>query len=202
MSSTDHQEEEIKLTFIEQDGIERLMDYLGEPERILKQTNTYYDTPTLGLRQERVMLRVRKENDDLVITAKSRAKLQRGGLRAREVEYRVDLQEGMECLGRGLHAWEIPPVTHALSFLSNPEPFAPLGSTDNIRVCYPWRGGTLELDRTFLPDGTEHTELEFETPCLEEELSRLQSLLQSLQIPFTDEVIPKYVRFLQALEPG
>ena len=54
------------------------------------------------------------------------------------------------------------------------------------------------MDRTVLPDGTIHAELELETTQMAQRLVELRFMLEKLEIAYTDTVIPKYQRFLSA----
>ena len=71
----------------------------------------------------------------------------------------------------------------------------------NLRRMYAYdENSVLEVDRTVLPDGSIHAELELETSQMSEKLGELRAILEQLEIPYSDEVIPKFKRFLKASE--
>ena len=94
----DHQEQEVKLTILDEQGLNRLIAHLGQPQRTVAQVNEYFDTPALHLRASRVMLRARRQGEDLIVTAKSDAEILVGGLRCREIEHSTSLKQGLKML--------------------------------------------------------------------------------------------------------
>ena len=195
----DHQEEEVKLTILSEKGLDRLIGHLGLPQRTVEQSNEYFDTSAQHLRADRVMLRLRRQGDDLIVTTKSNAEILVGGLRCREIEHHTTIEESASHLEAGLHEWDIAPIRHALSFVPPCTPFFSLGTSVNLRRFYAYKNdGVLEVDRTVLPDGTIHAELELETTQMALRLKELRLLLEELGIAYTDVVIPKYQRFLSA----
>ena len=195
----DHQEEEVKLTLLSEEGLERLIGHLGIPERTIEQSNEYFDTVGQHLLAERVMLRIRRQGKDLIVTTKSNAQILVGGLRCREIEHKTTIEESISHVEAGLHTWDIAPVRHALGFVPSGSIFSSLGQSTNVRRFYAYENdGVLEVDRTVLPDGTIHAELELETTQMAERLSELRYMLEKLEVAYTDSVIPKYQRFLSA----
>jgi uncharacterized protein YjbK len=195
----DHQEEEVKLTLLHEEGLHRLLSHLGEPLRTAEQENEYFDTPGGDLRNARAMLRIRRQSGQVIVTTKSDAQILVGGLKCREVEFVSSEEEIAPWITRGLEHWAITPVSHALSFAPEGASLVSLGSSINVRRYYEQPNeGTLEVDRTLLPDGSIHVEIELETTQMETELARLRALLERLNILYTDQVIPKFQRFLAA----
>ena len=197
--SMDHQEEEVKLTLLKEEGLDRLLSHLGEPIRTAEQENEYFDTPEGDLRQARAMLRIRRQGEQVIVTAKSDAQILVGGLKCREVECISSEEESALWLEKGLEKWPITPVSHALSFVPEGASLVSLGASVNLRRYFKQpEGGTLEVDRTLLPDGSVHVEIELETTHMTRELARLRDVLEQLDIGYTDQVIPKFQRFLSA----
>lgn len=197
---SDHQEEEVKLTLERTEDLVKLLAYLGEPLRFSKQKNVYYDTVDRALHLKGAMLRVRQVGDRACVTAKSNAVLEAGTLRCREIEREVSVEEWQSKVGEGLENWSIPPIEHVRSFLSGAAPFVSLGECINERRYFSFEETyVLEVDRTQLPNGSIHVELELETDELQRHREMLEEMLKTLGIPYTDEVVPKVQRFLNAL---
>ena len=197
----DHQEEEVKLTLMSEEGLHCLLKHLGKPSKVAEQENEYFDTPEGDLLKERVMLRVRRQEGRVIVTAKSDAQIKVGGLTCREVEFDTTLEVSDQWIQNGLETWDISPVSHALSFAPRQARLVSLGTSAPRRRYFDYSGrGVLEVDRTLLPDGTIHAELELETSRMAEELVTLRKLLDDLGVEYTDQVIPKFQRFLSARE--
>ena len=189
----------MKLTLLHEEGLNRLLSHLGQPFREAEQENEYFDTPKGDLRDARAMLRIRRQAEQVIVTAKSDAQILVGGLKCREVEFISSKEESAPWIKGGLELWPITPVQHALSFVPQGASLVSLGSSVNLRRYFKQPdGGTLEVDRTLLPDGSIHVEIELETAHMERELARLRELLEQLDIQYTDDVIPKFQRFLAA----
>jgi hypothetical protein len=145
------------------------------------------------------MLRVRRQDGRVIVTAKSDAQIMVGGLICREVEFDTTREVSDQWIQMGLENWDISPVSHALSFAPQQARLISLGVSNNRRHYFDYSGrGVLEVDRTLLPDGTIHAELELETSRMAEELRELRKLLDDLGVGYSDEVIPKFQRFLTA----
>ncbi len=199
----DHIEREWKIIVEGAEAMERLLDALGDPDRIERQRNVYFDTEDSALRELRRMLRVRIAGDSIVLTYKGRSTIVDGFMSSREVEADLDgetwsaIEQGSQEISDLSH----PPVIEAIAGLDCPR-LRGHAELHNLRRFYPRAAGyTLELDETRYPDGTVEHEIEAEvTPEQAEEVRRdLEGLLRSLDLPMTPQTRSKYARLLARL---
>ena len=149
------------------------------------------------------MLRMRKQGDDAIFTLKTDAEIVRGGLRCREVEERIPWVEAEGALRDGFSGFALGPLEEVRDLWSESDPLGVIGQVVNLRRWIPFEDlGTVELDHMTLPGGTVHMELELETHSerLDECIARMETFLSQLGVAYSDEVVPKYVRFLEALQ--
>jgi uncharacterized protein YjbK len=197
----DHVEREWKIIVDGPDAMERLVSWLGTPEREHRQRNIYFDTPDSDLRRMRRMLRVRVAGGTVVITFKSDSQIVDGFMSSREIEMELDAQtwSAVDRGERDLADLPHAPVVAALEGLSSPRLRAH-GELQNLRRFYPRSAGyTLELDQTHYPDGTVDGEIEAEVISERAMVVRadLEAILQSVELPMTPQTQSKYARLLE-----
>ena len=199
--STDHTEQEVKLTLVDTQVYEALCAKLGPLLDVHFQENLYFDTSSRSLHKVGAMLRVRIVGDRVKVTAKSGAIIQEGVLTCREIEETVSRENWERQKASNLLDWEIAPVTHIRSFLMEEETLVYLGAARNERRFFNYlEDVTLEVDRTSLPGGVIHVELEAETNSPAEIRASLERFLDREGFAFSREVVPKVQRFLDALD--
>lgn len=201
MVDRDHVEIEIKLALLDADSWERARVALGEPTRIIEQTNHYYDTEDAALEAQRGMLRVREGAGAPVATLKLGARLQDGVLAAREVEAPLEAGDWEQVARgeRGLESVEVSPVRVALAHLPPGAQLQLVGTMRNRRSVHELGGLLVELDRTELPDGTVDHEVELETAEPEAARARLVAVLDGCEARWAEQPATKVQRFLAAL---
>lgn len=77
---------ELKYAVPDRQARERVLRYLGDGVAVTKMSTTYYDTPSAALSQRKWTLRLRRENEDSVVTFKTAG----DGRTRGEWEYRAD----------------------------------------------------------------------------------------------------------------
>jgi uncharacterized protein YjbK len=201
---TEHLEIELKWR-LDADGHARLASHLsgllGTP-RVLEQDNRFFDSPDRRLRQAALNLRLRRENDALLMTCKGR-----GGVTAdgehRHTEWELWLDPS---------AWEAIAAGHAPRDLPLPEvvrsalgdaPLCALGGFTNQRLEFHHHDeptALLCLDRTHFPGGRTDHELEIETAAPATHAPLWAARLDGWGVPFSPQPLTKFGRFL-ALSP-
>ena len=199
--SEDPREQEVKLAISDPSDLDRLIAALGEPDAVIEQQNTYFDTPAGTLRSRGAMLRIRKAGDSIVATLKSDATFVDGYMQCTEIEEGVApaIWADVDASAGGISALDIPPVIRALALLDHGEKLIALGEARNTRRVYHRSGGRVfEVDRTVLPGGRVEAEIEVETSDPHAVRSELEALLNAHQIAWRPQSKTKYERFLEA----
>lgn len=203
-SSRDHTEVELKLRLNEEADYERLRAWLGPPVETVEQVNHYFEAAGDRLRAAGAMLRVREGDGPPTVTLKVRARLAAGVLEAREVEASLDagMWEEIRLGERGMETLDVAPVRVAVDLLGSAARFEKQGSMRNRRERHALGALVLELDRTELPDGTLHFEVEVETDDPAGARLAVEALLRSCGAGWTEQTRSKYQRFLEHLPAG
>jgi uncharacterized protein YjbK len=176
---------------------------LGEPHLLL-QDNRFFDTADHRLRRAALNLRLRRENQSLVMTCKGRAGIGPAGEhRHTEWEERLDPLLWPEIAAGRIDAGRLPlpgPVRDTLGDAT----LMALGGFTNERLEFHHTDGPpalLCLDRTdFLGRRTDH-ELEIETAAPEHHAALWQERLRSWNVAFTPQAHTKFARFLALTGP-
>lgn len=169
------------------------------PPRILHQDNRFFDTADRRLRRAMLNLRLRRENQALVMTCKGRGGIGAAGEhRHTEWEEHLDPALWAEVATGGIDAARLPlpaPVRAALG----DGVLRALGGFANERLEFRQPGeppALLCLDRTdFLGQRTDH-ELEIETAAPERHARHWQERLRAWGVAFTPQQHTKFARFL------
>lgn len=177
---------------------QRLTRLLGEP-RILEQDNRFFDSADLRLRRAALNLRLRRENDRLLLTCKGR-----GGIGTAGEHRHTEWEEWLDAA-----AWDAIAAGHLRSAdLPLPEPvrialgdaeLVALGGFANRRLEYHHRAQTdalLCLDRTDFLGVRVDYELEIETSAAVEQATHWRQHLHAWGIPFQPQPLTKFARFL------
>jgi uncharacterized protein YjbK len=170
---------------------------LGPPRR-LEQDNRFFDTPDRRLRRGLLNLRLRRENDRLLMTCKGRGGLGPDGEhRHREWEEWLDPGLWPRVMDGTLAAVDLPLPTEVREVLDHGTLEA-LGGFANLRLEFHQREtpvALLCLDRTTFNDQRVDYELEIETaePAASARLWRER--LEEWGIPFTPQPLTKFARF-------
>ncbi|MFT7622690.1 MAG: inorganic triphosphatase YgiF [Myxococcota bacterium] len=197
-------EREVKLRLPDEAAWAAVRLALSPPVRVLRQVNTYFDTPSGRLRERRdLMVRVREVDGRQWVQVKDRISANDGLLTSRERETELTPS-----------AWQsVHRAVTALTALDNPlcqqlavevqDSLHPLGSVINTREVFDLGDGYLaEVDRTELPGGRVDYEVEIELRAehhtTEGAIAAVEAAAgQALTGGFST---PKYGRFLDALE--
>lgn len=194
-------EREIKLRILEESQVATLLQVLPEPERVLHQTNYYFDTPDRALRlRHKAMLRLRESETEQVFTLKRASTFVDGYLQAEDYEEptevtSADLRDGRLDTGalpepiRGIVRGEYGLAVLGLQ-----------GEIRNERHVIPMpQGFTIEFDKTVFPGPRIDYEIEVETEDPVTVRLALVALLEQNAIEYANETMTKYSRFLEAL---
>jgi uncharacterized protein YjbK len=177
---------------------ERLTQALGAA-RLLEQDNRFFDTSDRRLRRAALNLRLRRENDRVLMTCKGRGGIGADGEhRHSEWEEWLDATQ-WEVISRGqVDAGDLPlppPIRDALGDGA----LESLGGFANRRLEFHQHESPtvlLCLDRTAFPGGRIDHELEIETSNAAENATRWRRQLDSWGIRFAPQPLTKFARYL------
>lgn len=166
---------------------ERIAGLLGPPT-LLRQRNRFFDSADGRLRAARRSVRVRRENDRVVLTCKAKGSVAADGT------HRHDEWERELPAGRADAAPDAGMLPAEWQDALAGAPLIPLGGFDNLRL--EWHDGPhlLCLDRTDLGGRIDH-ELEIETPQPAEGATRWSGLLAGWGIAWAPQPLTKLQRW-------
>lgn len=169
----------------------RLTGLLGEP-RVLAQSNRFFDSADGRLRAARRSVRLRRENDRVILTCKARGSVDSVGTH-RHDEWERELPA---------EAWAAPPgdLPEAWSAVLAGAPLRELGGFANHRLEWHDSVHLLCLDRTDFGDQVDH-ELEIETPQPQAAHARWSALLAGWDIAWSPQPLTKLQRYLNSVHP-
>ncbi len=171
-------EREFKLML--EDAIERSrIEALLPPRRLLlRQHNIFFDTDDGRLAAARLTLRLRQENEAWMLTAKGPPLAGRGALTARLEAERVltpalalhlaaGTADPIPAFARAVPAEVAQALARRIAEAADGRPVRPTGGFRNerthVEIALPCgTQATLALDRSLMPDGAEHHEVELE----------------------------------------
>lgn len=139
----------------------RLTQHLGPGTR-LEQRNRFFDGPAGELRAARSSVRLRRENQTLVFTAKRHLSDGDGHHAHLEIEYPLPMPLWSWACGAGNDLATVCPLPSEVDRDRCGAPLHCLGGFDNLRWAWHLDGEEIALDRTTLPGRVDH-ELEIET---------------------------------------
>jgi allantoin racemase len=171
-------EREFKLMLKDAAERARIEALLPPPRRLLRQRNIFFDTDDGRQAAARLILRLREEEQPWLLTTKGPPLGSRGTLTAREEAERVlapalaaHLAAGtvdpIPALVRAVPGQVAQALARRIAALADGRPVRPTGGFRNVRVLLEIAlpGGAtamLALDRSLMPDGEEHHEVELE----------------------------------------
>lgn len=194
-------ERELKLRLPDEQAYFVLRQAWGEPDRTVRQVNTYFNTARRDMTGR--MVRVRDEAGMLELTVKDRVVMDAdaGTLISRERTQPISpadwrLVHRSECA-----VTELDVALAVQLYAELGAHLYPVGSMVNTREVYPLsKGYVAELDRTELPGGAIHFEVEVELHTATQTLEEARRVLESAaDISLWEPSSPKYARFLEAL---
>lgn len=192
-----HLEQELKFQIAGPAEFEKVLEFLGPPEKLLSQCNYYFSDRADGV-SPNWSLRVRQENELSVLTFKVGQKQSQGYFQATEVECPVDQDQVDEFLKQPVWSetlWELPPLQR-LREEFGVKRLVLLGSLRNQRHrCRQAAGWVAELDITQFPNNQTDYELEVET----DDVQAVTSALEPVSRYLTPQTKTKFRRFLERL---
>jgi uncharacterized protein YjbK len=166
---------------------------LGEPRR-LDQENRFYDAADGRLRRAGMNVRLRREDDGVLMTCKRRMPHRHGAHQHDEWERPVDPAIWARIDKPGLRdALPLPP--HILEALGD-APLQPLGGFANARLEFHHGSELLCLDRTDFGARVDH-ELEIETDEPKASTERWSAKLKAWGITWRPQAKTKFARYLE-----
>lgn len=176
-----------------------LESLLGPPHH-LRQDNRFFDTKDFRLRKAALNLRLRRENERLLMTCKGRGGIGAAGEhRHTEWEEWIDPALWNSIEAGTLSAAQLPlpePIMHALG----DGRILPLGGFANQRLEFHQREtptALLCLDRTEYIGARIDYELEIETTDPHANANRWGDQLKQWNIPFSPQPLTKFARFIK-----
>ncbi|WP_439576801.1 CYTH domain-containing protein [Elioraea sp.] len=176
--ASDGIEREFKLMLKDATERSRIEALLPQKRRLLRQRNIFFDTDDGRLVAARLTFRLRQENDAWLLTAKGPPLAGRGALTAREEAERVvtpalaahlaaGTADPIPAFGRAEPAQVALALARRISEAADGKPVRPTGGFRNerthVEIALPCgTKATLALDRSLMPDGAEHHEVELE----------------------------------------
>ncbi len=168
------------------------------PPRLLEQRNRFFDTADLRLRAERMNIRLRWENADLVLTCKRRAGADAtaSGLHQHD-EWETRIDSGLWDLVEGgvsLHP-RLLPLPDPIALIAGSDPLIPTGGFANDRREFQRGNDLVALDRTEFGPRVDH-ELEVETPDPGASAAWWRAQLDAWGIAHSPQTLSKFARML------
>jgi uncharacterized protein YjbK len=195
-------ERELKLQLTQAQWL-TLRDDLGTPERIIEQTNTYFDTAARELKHTAaLMVRIRQADQSFELTAKDRIEGESTGLlETRERTQSLDAETAQRLLQGELSLTALDlPLCIALAAEVGGD-LLPIGAVQNTREVYRLLDGYIaEVDRTdFLGRRVDYeVEIELRTPAHSYDGARaMLAMNTSLDCSSLVPSRSKYGRFLE-----
>lgn len=192
-------EREVKLRIAEREGFERLLAALAD-RGVRRQTNVYFDTHGWELTRAGCSVRVRLEDERVVLTVKRAAAISAGVIESSEHEAEIpsalwrQVERGERPLSDA--AAHLPALDGALGGRQVRE-IARLANTRHLREGP--TGALYEIDETRFPWGETHFELEIECDDPASELDAARALLDRLGVAYDDAVSTKQARLFRGL---
>lgn len=171
---------------------------LGPPQRLI-QRNRFYDSADARLRRRGTSLRLRLENQRLLMTCKRQLSTTGGYHRNHEDERWLSTALWPACTATGAAVEALLPLPEAIREALGAAPLRCLGGFDNLRLG--WRRGAeaVALDRTDYAGRWDH-ELEVETDDAPASRSWWEGLMTRCGVAFRDQPLSKLHRLVDLLE--
>jgi uncharacterized protein YjbK len=180
-----------------------LIRFIGTGRR-LAQDNLFFDTQDRRLRRALLNLRIRRENDAILLTCKGKLPTGPAGAHQHQ-EWETWLNPSIwpQVEAGNLLATELPLPPPVLAALSG-APLVALGGFHNDRLCFDHPQhpvALLCLDRTDFGAGRIDYELEIESEHPADCSQLWQAQLNQWNIPFVQQPITKFARYLMLHGP-
>jgi len=205
-NSYDLQKEiEIKLDLGSFTNYLKLLGYLGQIDRELKQTNCFFDTEDYQISKNGWALRIRLESDRGLVTVKGKTISNDKAAIREELEAEISRMdaENVINLNKDVLSMPIKPIEFVKEKW-NPSALSKIVHFENNRQYKEFKVGDccciFEIDSTSFADGSVDYELEIELKeesQVETVYDNLKKLFTSLHIPFENQSQSKYARALK-----
>ncbi|MDA3960753.1 MAG: CYTH domain-containing protein [Planctomycetota bacterium] len=172
----------------------KLSDSLGAPV-VLQQSNRFFDSPDGALRHQQASVRLRRENQRLVFTAKQHLSDSGGFHRHQEDEFLLSMALWPWATQASNDLCRVCPVPASISAHLAGKPLHCFGGFDNHRLAWTHKGEHIALDCTSFPGRTDY-ELEVETETPAASHAHWEQLLVDWAIPYAPQLATKLHRFV------
>lgn len=196
---------EIKLDLGSFTNYLKLLGYLGQIDREIKQINCFFDTEDFQITNDGWALRVRLEPDRGLVTVKGKTLKNNKVAVRQELEAEISHSDADKIinLNKDILSLEIEPIEF-IKEKWNPSALSKFVHFENNRKCKELKVGArtsvFEIDSTLYSDGSVDYELEIELKDeseVEDVYNNLKKLFISLHIPFEFQTQSKFARSLK-----
>ncbi len=196
---------EIKLDLGSFTNYLKLLGYLGQIDRELKQINCFFDTEDYKITNDGWALRVRLEPERGLVTVKGKTLENSKAAVRQELEAEISHSDADNIikLNNDILSLEIEPIEF-IKEKWNPSALSKFVHFENSRQYKKIKVGDcnciFEIDSTLYSDGSVDYELEIELKDeseIEDIYDKLQKLFSSLHIPFINQTQSKFARALK-----
>lgn len=192
-------EQELKL-LLNKDGYEEILSN-SQREKELEQVNYYFDTEHLVLKNTGVTLRIREENQEVILCMKLKVAFSLF-VTSDEIQKKINHKILTQCIQTPETIFEFFSESEKslLKSKTQDNPLKFLGTIRNNRNCIYFERFKFELDHTKFPGREQSFELEVEGVTNKGDCSYIMGILRAKNITFTVNNRSKYERFLDAIE--
>lgn len=191
-------EKEIKIHLLSQEDYQKVINNLTGLINTEEQINYYFDTSNHNLRDNHIMLRLRKKGDKNILTFKRGISLENGYFQAEEKEVVISNENASNIFKNPAvlkNYFDAPilskPVCASLKLL---------GNIKTIRSRYHFQDFIIEIDKITFPNENEDYEIEIETDNPGKARIIIFLFLDSYNIKYMAQKYTKYERFLENLK--
>jgi uncharacterized protein YjbK len=192
-------EQEFKL-LLNKDGYEKILSN-HQRNKELEQINYYFDTEHLALKNSGITLRIREENQEVILCMKSKV-ADSLFVTSDETQQNITHKILTQCIQTPEAILELFSESEKSLLMSKTQdnPLKFLGTIKNNRQCIEFERFKIELDHTEFPGTEQSFELEVEGIANKADCIYIMESLRTKNITFSVNNRSKYERFLDAIE--
>jgi uncharacterized protein YjbK len=197
---------EIKLDLKNERNYHRILSFLSSDSKPVRQENHFFDTQDFSLARVGWALRIRRQADRAIFTAKGPRDQKYGELAVRpEIEEDISTSKADRLIESVVDLSTVPRrIADAVGDLTGERKLTRILSFINYRTTVKKEFGgvvlALEIDHTVFPDGTSDYELEVEidrADIFQDRLDKVADILSALEIPLIFQKETKLARALK-----